>query len=108
VYDNRTNKWIADKEIENWLMYLMVYRYANRTGDTSFSGGLIPDYQIEEDYSYVLPPLGDEHDPLFGKALDLITGEAIRTRSAQSQPHPHVIDGVNLRSPLNGKMIVFH
>jgi len=105
VYDSRNKKWIADKEIENWLMYLMAYRYADKTGDTSFSGGLIPDYPVEENYSYALPPLGDERDPLFGKAIELITGESVSTRSAQSLPHPHKIDGVNLRSPLNGKMI---
>jgi len=105
VYDNRKNEWISDKDIENWLMYLMIYRYANKTGDTSFSGGLNPDYYVEEDYNYMLPQLGDERDPLFGKAIELITGESVSTRSAQSLPHPHIIDGVNLRSPLNGKMI---
>ena len=105
VYDSRRNAWIADKEIENWLLYLMVYRYANKTGDTSFSGGLIPDFLIKEDYNYMLLPLGDERDPLFGKAIELITGESVRTRSAQLLPHPHIIEGVNLRSPLNGKMI---
>jgi C-terminal processing protease CtpA/Prc len=105
VYDSRQKTWIVDKEIENWLMYLMVYRYADRTGDTSFSGGLIPDYDVEEDYNYALPPLGDDRDPLFGKAIELITGESVRTRSTQSLPHPHTIDGITLRSPLNGKMI---
>ena len=105
VYDSRKETWITDTEIENWLLYLMVYRYADRTGDTSFSGGLIPDFQVKEEYKFALPPLGDECDPLFGKAIELITGESVRTRSAQSQPHPHKIDGVTLRSPLNGKMI---
>ena len=105
VYDRRKNTWIADTEIENWLMYLMVYRYADKNGDTSFSGGLTPNYYMEEDYNYALPPLGNECDPLFGKAIELITGESVNTRSAQSLPHPHTIDGVNLRSPLNGKMI---
>ena len=105
VYDSRKETWITDTEIENWLLYLMVYRYADRTGDTSFSGGLIPDFQVKEEYKFALPPLGDERDPLFGKAIELITGESVRTRSAQSQPHPHKIDGVTLRSPLNGKMI---
>jgi C-terminal processing protease CtpA/Prc len=105
VYDRGKNTWVTDKEIENWLMYLMVYRYADRTGNTSFSGGLIPDYQVEENYNYILPPLGDDRDPLFGKAIELITGESVKTRSAQTLPHPHPIDGVHLRSPLNGKMI---
>ena len=107
VYDSRKKTWITDNEIENWLMYLMVYRYADSKGDTSFSGGLIPDYPIEEDYNYELPPLGDERDPLFGKAIELITGKSVtvNTRAVQALPHPHIIDGVNLRSPLNGKMI---
>jgi len=105
VYDSRKNIWIDDVEIDNWMMYLMVYRYADRNGDTSFSGGLIPDYQVVEDYNYLLPQLGDGRDPLFGKAISLITGESVEIRSAQSLPHPHIIDGVNLRSPLNGKML---
>jgi C-terminal processing protease CtpA/Prc len=105
VYNKGTNKWIVDKEIENWMIYLMVYRYADRTGNTSFSGGLVPDYRVKEDYEHLLPPLGDERDPLFGKAIEQITGVSVGTRSAQSLPHPHIIDGVTLRSPLNGKMI---
>ena len=60
---------------------------------------------IEEDYNYALTPLGDEHDLLFGKVIELITSESVNTRSAYSLPHLHTIDGVNLRSPLNGKMI---
>ncbi|MDR0794896.1 MAG: hypothetical protein LBE79_02405 [Tannerella sp.] len=105
VFDSRRNTWIPDKEIENWLLYLMVYRYADRNGDTSFSGGLEPDYFAQEDYGYVLPQLGDVRDPLFGKAVEMITGESVRTRSASSLPHPHPIDSVLLRSPLNGKLI---
>ena len=105
VYDSRKKEWVTDKEIENWMMYLMVYRYADRDGDTSFSGGLVPNIYAEEAYEYLLPQLGDERDPLFGKAIELITGESVSTRSAKSLPHPHTIDNVRLRSPLNGKMI---
>jgi len=106
VYDSRKNTWIDDVEIDNWMMYLMVYRYADRNGDTSFSGGLIPDYVVKEDYDYLLPPLGNDRDPLFGKAIELITGESVQIRSVQSLPHPHKINDVILRSPLNGKMII--
>ena len=103
VYDG-SNGWIVDKQIENWLLYLMVYRYADKNGDVSFSGGLVPDIDAEEDY-FPLYPLGDERDPLFGKALEMITGESsVRTRT-QSIPFPHTMDAAKLRSPLNGKMI---
>jgi len=106
VYDDRKKEWITDKEIENWMMYLMIYRYADRDGNTSFSGNtLVPDIYAGEKYTYLLPQLGDERDPLFGKAVELITGESVNTRSAQSRPYPYTIRDVRLRSSLNGKMI---
>ena len=104
VYDRRTNDWVLDQEIENWLMYLMVYRYADKNGDVSFSGGLVPDmYAEEEDFS--LAPIGDEQDPLLGKAIEMITGAPVRTRVAQRISLPNTIKAAELRSPLNGKMI---
>ena len=103
VYD-RANGWIVDKQLDNWLMYLMVYRYADKNGDVSFSGGLVPDIDAEEDY-FPLYPLGDERDPLFGKAVEMITGvSSVKTRSLPV-PFPYTIDAAKLRSPLNGKMI---
>ena len=104
VYDNGKNEWILDKQIDNWLMYLMIYRYADKNGDVSFTGGLVPHIYAEEDF-FPLYPLGDERDPLLGKAVEMITGVPVSTRAATAIPHNYIIDGAKLRSPLNGKMI---
>ncbi|MDR2231862.1 MAG: hypothetical protein LBE56_01920 [Tannerella sp.] len=106
ILDRRINEWVPDTAIENWMLYLMIFRYADKNGDTSFSGGLTPDIYVEETYDFLLPPLGDERDPLLGKAIEQITGQAVSTRSATaSLRRPHQINGALLRSPLNGKMI---
>ena len=105
VYDRVKNGWIVDKQIENWLLYLMVYRYADKNRDTSFSGGLVPDVYVEEDY-FPLYPLGDERDPLFGKAMEMIAGDPpVKTRAAKIIPFPYTMEAAKLRSPLTGKMI---
>ena len=104
VFDRGKNDWVVDTQIENWMMYLMLYRYADKNGDTSFSGGLVPDIYAEEDY-FPLYPLGDERDPLFGKAVEMITGAPVQTRAAKGILHPYAMEAAKLRSPLNGKMI---
>ncbi|MDR2231863.1 MAG: hypothetical protein LBE56_01925 [Tannerella sp.] len=105
-FDEKINGWLPDASIENWILYMLVYRYADRTGDTSFSSGLVPDFYVEEDYGRTLPPIGDERDPLLGKAIELITGQPVSTRSATpSLRLPYKINGMLPRSPLNGKMI---
>lgn len=58
----------------NWGMYIMIYRYANINGITSFTGGLVPDIAADED-RFDLKPFGDENDPLLGRALAHILGE---------------------------------
>jgi C-terminal processing protease CtpA/Prc len=104
IYDTGKKEWVTDKQIDNWLLYLMLYRYANKYGDTSFSGGLVPDVFAEEDY-FPLYPLGDERDPLFGKAVAMITGETVKTRITKSIPYPHTIEDAKLRNPIKKKMI---
>jgi len=104
VYDRVKKEWIADKQLENWLMYLMIYRYADKNGDVSFSGGLVPHFAAKEDY-FPLYPLGSERDPLLGKAIEMITGEPIVHTRAKPIQMPFKIDDAKLRSPLNGKMI---
>lgn len=93
-----------DKEISNWGMYLMVYRFANKNGVTSFTGGLEPDIEVEEDY-FPLFPFGDERDPLLGTALETITGQpSLRTQSDKSLS-PYTILKTERRGALVGKHI---
>ncbi|MDR1676330.1 MAG: hypothetical protein LBR86_07675 [Tannerella sp.] len=92
-----------DRDIANWGMYLMIYRFDNRNGVTASAGGLTPDIEVEEDY-FPLYPFGDERDPLLGAALEMITGQPVRTRSGKS-PHPYTMLPAERRGALVGKMI---
>lgn len=106
ILDSRTKQWVIDTTIENWGLYLMMFHYTDRNGYPSFSGGLTPDIYVAENYGKMLPPLGDESDPLFGKAIEQITGQTVGTRAATpSLRSPYSIYDAMLRSPLNGKMI---
>ncbi|MDR2469998.1 MAG: hypothetical protein LBD27_05910 [Tannerella sp.] len=94
-----------DKEISNWGMYLMVYRFANKNGVTSFTGGLEPDLEVEEDY-FPLFPFGDERDPLLGMALETITGQSSFRKQIDKSLPPHSILKTKRRGTLVGKRIL--
>ena len=82
IYGEKNKSYF--KEFENWGMYIMIYRYANITGISSFTSGLVPDFQIKE-YAFDLKPFGDEADPLLGRALAHIVGEQYEAlRSAKT------------------------
>lgn len=60
--------------IKNWAMSLVVYKFANNDNYTDFKGGLLPDYEVEDDLIGAVYPFGDVNDPHLAKALELITG----------------------------------
>ncbi|MDR2926968.1 MAG: PDZ domain-containing protein [Cytophagaceae bacterium] len=62
-----------DPDIANWILSLVIYKYANSEGVTDFVNGIAPDYAVEDAW-YDYKPLGDESDPLLAKAIELITG----------------------------------
>ncbi|MEG1617641.1 MAG: S41 family peptidase [Bacteroidales bacterium] len=74
-----------DQEISEWGIYAMVYRFANKNGETNFIDGFKPDYEIEDDYLYNPLPLGDEKEPMLAKALSLITGNPVATTPKRVQ-----------------------
>lgn len=104
-YYEGDEKWIAE-EIDNWGLYLMVYRFANKNGITSFTGGLVPDVLVGEDY-WSLYPFGDERDPLLAEAICRITGEpVVGARSAKSSRNFRIETSIcTMKKALNGKMI---
>ena len=68
IYEN------PDKDLDNWGIYSMVYRYSDKNGNTPcMPDGFTPTYKVEDNpfdgYS-----MGDEKEPLLAKALELITG----------------------------------
>ena len=80
------NKGNVDKEIENWALSMVIYKYANKNGLTDFKNGLTPTYDVEDDWSSRYP-LGDERDPILAKAIEVITGIPVQfTRSSVPVP----------------------
>jgi C-terminal processing protease CtpA/Prc len=78
MYDN-SNYY---KNIKNWGMYVMYFRYTNKN-KTYYTEGLDPDIMAEESFLN-LKPFGDERDPLLGRAIAQITGvEYAEPRSNQ-------------------------
>lgn len=71
---NKDDKVI--KEIENWALSMVIYKFANKDGFTDFKGGLQPDYVVQDDWTNFYP-FGDEKDPLLAKAIELITGRGV-------------------------------
>ena len=87
----------------NWGMYIMIYRFANIDGLDSFAGGLMPDIFAEED-SFDLKPLGDEDDPLLGRALAHIFGQNYVDRRSGKVSLP-VVKMPDIKRPVYGLMI---
>ena len=87
IYDDNEKAIKYYREFKNWGMYIMIYRYANIRGVTSFSSGLVPDIQFTED-PFDLKPLGDEDDPLLGRALADILGEPYLAPRSAKTPLP--------------------
>ena len=105
MYYEKTKKWVPVKEIENWGMYLMLYRFANKNGITSFTGGLAPNILVNESYFH-LYPFGDERDPLLAQAISQITGEpVVETRAAFPTPPHQILQSIRPKKVLDGKMI---
>lgn len=64
-----------DKEISNWLLSLVVYKFVNTQGLTEFKDGISPDYKVEDSGLLQGIPLGDASDPMVAKALSIIAGD---------------------------------
>ena len=103
LYDRKDQKYYEN--FANWGMYIMIYRYANINGISSFTAGLVPDMLVEEDV-FDLKPFGDEDDPLLGSALAHIIGSTYSgTRSSKialpltALPAMKKIDGLMIAEP---------
>lgn len=72
-----------DKEISNWLLSLVVYKFVNTEGFTEFKDGIGPDHEVADDGLLQGIPLGDVSDPMIAKALSIIAGG---TKAAAMEP----------------------
>ncbi|NIG52819.1 S41 family peptidase [Chitinophaga sp. Cy-1792] len=75
VRDQRNPKRIV------WVMQPITYLLSNASGQGGYTGGLTPDYTVDEMSKQPLAELGDPADPLIAKAIALITGNGRATTS---------------------------
>ena len=91
------------REIKNWGMYVMEFKFCNTRKD-EFPHGFAPKYVVKENI-LELYPFGDERDPLLGKALELITGKQVaKARSGRTLPAYREAP-IRRSRPLEGKAI---
>lgn len=78
TYGKYAGAWIIpdieDPPKHNWGLVPIVFKYANATGFTDFSGGLVPDYIIEDELIGALP-FGDLMDPVLNTALQAVLSD---------------------------------
>lgn len=90
TYGKYYGAYVIPNKTFNYAIIPVTMKYANALGVTDFVNGLQPDYEAEEELMNLIA-LGDESDPLLGKALELITGEAMPVAKAPAFSIPHTI-----------------
>ncbi len=95
-----------DKEISNWLLSLVIYKFVNIMGFTEFKDGIAPTFEVEDSGLLAGIPLGDENDPMVAKALSWISGNGTKAQDAVVVP----VAGVEMLpelgvNPLKGGMV---
>ncbi len=85
-----------DPPKHNWAIFLVTSRIANVDGVTDYVNGLVPDYLVMDN---LVSPLGDENEPLFAKAIELITGSQTAKSATTSLPDDwKMLDDVSEKS----------
>jgi C-terminal processing protease CtpA/Prc len=102
VYGNSQKNYY--NSIKNWGMYIMYFRYTNKS-NTYFTTGLAPDILAKE-ANFDLKPFGDVSDPLLGRAIAQITGVPyVESRAAVQLPSLNYSPELTVKRPLDGKLI---
>ena len=84
-------------------MSLVCYNFANKDGLTDFTCGLTPDYAVENDLFSTLE-FGDPSDPLFAKAIELITGKTSQTTVCSNMSQQSFATKYMLMDVMNSKL----
>jgi C-terminal processing protease CtpA/Prc len=76
-----------------WGMQPIVAKFFNKNGQSDFTAGFTPNYQVDDVGSLGVKPLGDQDEALLGTALMLIKGEvpaapALRSSKLQTKQVP--------------------
>ncbi|WP_277483532.1 S41 family peptidase [Catalinimonas alkaloidigena] len=95
---------LAEPARHAWAVMPIVLKYTNAVGATDFTGGLTPDYSVEDDLLYARP-FGDPSDPLLGTALNLISGGQ-HARSLTNSAHKSYIDLENPVKSQKNKLLL--
>lgn len=86
------SSWVVDKDISNWAIQPIVYKFSNAVGFTDFKGGLEPNYQINDNLE---GQIGNINEPLLAKTIGLVTGESSeassRIQNSYRMPKFHII-----------------
>jgi len=101
-----TSAWFIDDKdhpSNNWGLYLVTSRLSNKNGETDFVDGFAPDYLVYDDYT---TPLGDQTEPLFAKAISLITGVPAKAKASSAVNFAPVAKIYDNRLEKEGMMVV--
>lgn len=81
--DDKGNK---DREIGNWLLSLVVYKFVNVEGFTEFKDGISVDHPVDDSGLLQGIQLGDTADPLVAEALAIIGGTKAKAAPQYALP----------------------
>ena len=93
----------ADREIGNWLLSLVIYKFVNTQGFTEFKDGIAPDHEVEDNGLVAGIPLGAPEDPMVAKALELITGKVTKAPAMSAPAGLEMIPNL-VERPMRGGM----
>jgi C-terminal processing protease CtpA/Prc len=74
-----------DDPKNKWGMQPITVKYYNSKGESDFTAGFTPDFEVDEFENLHLVEFGNTEDPLLSVALNHITGNAMQTRSMKRE-----------------------
>lgn len=88
LFQPKDNNGKLVQGIDNWLLSLVIYKFANANDYTDFKDGIAPDYEIEDNFVENIYPFGDVKDAHLSKAISIIMG----TKSTWTQNKSNSMD----------------
>lgn len=80
TYGKYCGSWVLPDDNKKWAIMPIVTKFSNADGFTDFVNGLTPDYSIDDDL-ITAAQFGDISDPMVAKAISLITGKSVTSKS---------------------------
>lgn len=90
-----------DDPKNKWGMQPIIVKYYNSAGESDFTAGFTPNFEVDEFDYLPFVEFGNIEDPLLSTALNQITGNAVSTRSMRmnrkiaAQPQMIEVEGTN-------------